>query len=55
MNFPSRAFVVDSDVLVAAVVLWSSDGTKRAGICLLTGDLGDTKPHYLLFETSPLW
>lgn len=26
MSFPSRAFVVDSDVLVAAVGLWSSDG-----------------------------
>lgn len=29
--------------------------TERASIYLLTGDPGDTEPHYLPFETSPLW
>lgn len=29
--------------------------TQRVRIYLLTGDLGDTEPYYLPFETFPLW
>lgn len=41
--------------LGTALGLCPVQGIQRVGIYLLTGDLGDTEPRYLPFETFSLW
>jgi len=54
----SRSVSLLNRPLVCWVQLWGGGpvlGPERVSIYLLSRDLGDTEPHYLPFETSPLW